>query len=564
MRNDPLSRPGTRFPVGATILRPVSNISTGDAGVPARHFQLRRCLGVGGFSEVYLATMTSSSGVSSDVAVKMLHANLDPRSQAVQRLRDEGRLLGMLQHPAILQIHDLVFLEGRVALVTEYVPGKDLDRCIAGGDPLGLRGALEVIARVADALDTAWTFPTQDGAGTLELMHRDIKPSNIRVGQHGQVKLLDFGIAKAADADREAKTRTSMVFGSFMYMAPERFEDGQDAQTSDVYSLGCTLFECATGTRLFHGVSTKQHYLYALNHTEHDRFRETRADALAHLPEGLATLIRDMTDYDPARRPPMAEVCARAEALADAVSGPRLRQWAKTHDWTDAVKTDGPLEGRILLEDTMGHTSTTEGSTSFTFLVDDLQRPKEPAPTPASARSRLPVAAMAFLLVGVAALAFLGLNGLGTSQPQAEPTAAEAAAAPADMGVHDPTPEPSPAPAVAPVPVQQPNPTHSTDTPQPSGSTAAPPPVTRTVQPTSGDSPSATGQVLVTGHADQVWLIDAQGTRHAPGDLPAGTYDVVAVFPNIPGEQTSDPIDVLAGEQLTLTCRSGYFKCTAN
>ncbi|MBT3224140.1 MAG: serine/threonine protein kinase, partial [Proteobacteria bacterium] len=161
-----------------------------------REFSFQRCLGSGGFGEVYLATMTSSGGVETDVAVKVLHGGLDPRSQAVQRLRDEGRLLGVLNHPAILRVTDLVLLEGRIALVTEYVEGADLDECFGAHPPLPPRALLEVIGRVADALHSA--FNTTSANGTpLELIHRDIKPANIRLGRHGDVKLLDFGIARA-------------------------------------------------------------------------------------------------------------------------------------------------------------------------------------------------------------------------------------------------------------------------------------------------------------------------------------------------------------------------------
>ncbi|MCA9570598.1 MAG: serine/threonine protein kinase, partial [Myxococcales bacterium] len=182
-----------------------------------RQFSIDRCLGSGGFGEVYLATMRSPGGVESEVALKVLHRGLDPRSQPIQRLRDEARLLGTLNHPAVLKVHDLVLLDGRIALVTEYVDGADLDECIRAGLPL--RATLEVIARTADALHAAYTSTGPEGV-PLHLVHRDIKPSNIRVGRHADVRLLDFGIAKAADARREARTQTHAVLGSPWYMAP--------------------------------------------------------------------------------------------------------------------------------------------------------------------------------------------------------------------------------------------------------------------------------------------------------------------------------------------------------
>ena len=173
-----------------------------------RQFHIQSCLGRGGFGEVYRATMISAGGVRSDVAVKVLHKDLDPRSQSVERLRDEARLLGILNHPNILKVSDLVLLQDRVALVTEYVEGADLDQCIeTQDDPIPLRPLLEALGRVAEALYAAHTTAGPDGA-PLHLVHRDIKPSNIRLSKHGTVKLLDFGIAKARDEGREAKTQT--------------------------------------------------------------------------------------------------------------------------------------------------------------------------------------------------------------------------------------------------------------------------------------------------------------------------------------------------------------------
>ena len=124
-----------------------------------RQFHIQSCLGRGGFGEVYRATMISAGGVRSDVAVKVLHKDLDPRSQSVERLRDEARLLGILNHPNILKVSDLVLLQDRVALVTEYVEGADLDQCIeTQDDPIPLRPLLEALGRVAEALYAAHTL----------------------------------------------------------------------------------------------------------------------------------------------------------------------------------------------------------------------------------------------------------------------------------------------------------------------------------------------------------------------------------------------------------------------
>ncbi|MBN2800628.1 MAG: serine/threonine protein kinase, partial [Deltaproteobacteria bacterium] len=193
-----------------------------------RTFHFHTCLGAGGFGEVYRADMTTTGGLTQVVAVKMLRSGLAPASQSVERLRDEGRMLARLQHPVVLGVHDMTVMEGRVALVTEYVEGQDLDACFTGEAPLPSRALLQVIGQVADALYSAWE--------ALCLVHRDIKPSNIRLGTHGQVKLLDFGIARSEQGDREAHTATNMMVGSLPYMAPERFATADIQPAADVFA----------------------------------------------------------------------------------------------------------------------------------------------------------------------------------------------------------------------------------------------------------------------------------------------------------------------------------------
>ncbi|MCA9492181.1 MAG: serine/threonine protein kinase, partial [Myxococcales bacterium] len=213
--------------------------TTGAEGVTSsgRRFQVHSCLGRGGFGEVYRATMSSSGGVRTEVAIKVLRGDIDPGSDSVKRLRDEGRLLGALRHPSILRVHDLVLLENRVALVTEYVEGDDLDKCMVPSMPI--RALLGVLGEVASALDAAWTTPSPTSGEAIHLVHRDVKPANIRIGRHGEVKLLDFGIARATNVVREAQTANNAMMGSYLYMAPERFHEDRVEPPSDIYALGC-------------------------------------------------------------------------------------------------------------------------------------------------------------------------------------------------------------------------------------------------------------------------------------------------------------------------------------
>jgi len=297
---------------------------------------------------VYRSTMISGGGVRNEVALKVLHVGLDPRSQAIQRLADEAKLLGLLSHPSILRIHDLVLLEGRITLVTEYVAGADLDECTTQfRDPMPPRAVLMAIAHVAAALHTAFHTVGPDGE-PLHLLHRDIKPSNIRVGQHGEVKLLDFGIAKAA-GERIAKTQTNALIGSFAYMSPERLDrDQDDGPSSDVFSLGVTLAEALTGKRLFDG-SIKEIYRISMDEERLDEHVSAYLSGV-QLGDDVRALLEAMLAYAPEARPALEHLSERLEDLADATEGPTLSRWCRKHAWEDGALVDGVLSGRSISE----------------------------------------------------------------------------------------------------------------------------------------------------------------------------------------------------------------------
>ena len=317
-----------------------------------RQFAIQDCLGRGAFGEVYLAQMRQPGGLETRVAVKVLREDLASGSDAVLRLRDEGRLLARLAHPTILRVLDLALLDGRVALITEYVEGADLGRCWTSKPPLGLRASLQVIGRVAAALQVAHGATGGDGR-PLGLVHRDIKPSNVRIGRHGQVKLLDFGIAWSRAENREARTDSDLVVGSLHYMAPERFVSRRAAPAWDVFGLGAMLYEGLAEQRFLpDGLGEA-----ARLSTRRDRYIPWLAgklDAVGETVSGEVTdLLRDLLAFVPAERPSAAEVLARCEALADEVGGASLGQWCRAHDWAAPDAVDGSLEGRTLTEGTL-------------------------------------------------------------------------------------------------------------------------------------------------------------------------------------------------------------------
>lgn len=291
--------------------------------------------------------MRSSGGLESAVALKVLRDDIDMPSEALTRLRDEARALGHLDHPAIVRAFDILELEGRLALATELIEGDDLDRCIEGSDRLSHRALLQVIAQVADALHAAAQATAADGTALL-LVHRDVKPSNIRIGRHGQVKLLDFGIAWFAGDDREARTASEMMVGSLPYMAPERFVERDHHTASDVFSLGCCLFE-GLGTDSFYGDgSMRALSALAMNPEAFGAHRLKQLEAIDAGP--VRELLARMLHFEPTQRPTARDVSRRCEELADDMKGPSLRLWCTDRTWRDDPGATGSLQGRVLKE----------------------------------------------------------------------------------------------------------------------------------------------------------------------------------------------------------------------
>ncbi|MCB9765610.1 MAG: protein kinase [Alphaproteobacteria bacterium] len=219
-----------------------------------QQFHILSCIGKGGFGEVYRARKVGDGGFRKDVALKVLNTNMAQVDDVARRLKDEARILGLLNHRAIVKVDLLAQLEGRWTVVMEFVEGADLKEILKANGRLPLGAALEVCQEVASALDYAYNHKVDDpehperGRRPLHLLHRDIKPSNIQLTAHGDVKVLDFGIARAEFDSREAVTRTNM-FLTKEYAAPERLS-GKEHPGGDVFSLGAVLYELITGGRL--------------------------------------------------------------------------------------------------------------------------------------------------------------------------------------------------------------------------------------------------------------------------------------------------------------------------
>ncbi|HJR45268.1 MAG TPA: Stk1 family PASTA domain-containing Ser/Thr kinase [Actinomycetota bacterium] len=204
-------------------------------------YQVIERVGLGGMAEVYRAR---DDLLGREVAVKVLSDRLSSDKSFVERFRREAQAAANLSHPNIVSLYDYGSDEGANFIVMELIDGRGLEAVISDDGPLLPERAAEIASDVARALERAHT---------TGLVHRDIKPSNIMITSYGQTKVTDFGIARALGDGEQTMTQTGMVIGTASYLSPEQAQGNPVDVRSDVYALGCVLYEMLTGRPPFTG-----------------------------------------------------------------------------------------------------------------------------------------------------------------------------------------------------------------------------------------------------------------------------------------------------------------------
>ncbi|MVU79832.1 protein kinase [Nocardia sp. ET3-3] len=489
----------------------------------ADRYRLQRLIATGGMGQVWEALDTR---LDRRVAVKVLKAEFSTDPTFRQRFRTEARTTAQLNHPGIASIYDYGETQdpsgGEIAyLVMEFVQGEPLNAVLSRLNRLSVAQGLDMLEQTGRALQVAHL------AGVV---HRDVKPGNILVTPTGQVKITDFGIAKAVDAS--PVTKTGMVMGTAQYIAPEQ-ATGEDATAaSDVYSLGVVGYEALSGARPFTGDGA---LTVAMKHV-----REAPPPLPADLPPNVRELIEITMAKDPGQR------YTDGGEFADAVAAVRSGRRPTPPGGIPVTPMTGAT--RVLPP---GPTMIIPGARAdqATTRYPAAPQPMRPQPDPAAASTtvmsgpRTPVGPMTF-----AGPADTGTGRFTAGQKAAAGLAVGALILLAGVGIvlassnshESPTPPPRTSGVVAP-PVVPP-----TTTPEPTTTTrerpVAPPPTTYEPPPTTTPEPTTTPPPTTTTPKPTTTVPKTTTQRpttttrwpwQQPGDLPSVPVQPgVSLYPN--------------------------------
>jgi len=385
------------------------------------NYVLLKKIGRGGMAELFLARQVGVAGFERVLAIKRILPHLTEDPEFVEMFVNEAKIAAQITHPNVVQIYDFGTVTGTYYIAMEYVMGKSLAAVLSTGKERGQwippHQAVQITARIASGLDHAHRGQTMSGE-PLGIIHRDISPQNILLGYNGDIKLVDFGIAKAASSSTH--TQTGMIKGKLAYLSPEQAWGKPVDHRADVFSLGIVLHEMLTGQRLFKA----ENEIATL-----ERVRTATVPPPSSLNPLVAKdldpiVLKALTQHPDDRYP-------TAQAFEDALDGHLLTLGPPPTGRDLATYLHGLFERDLQADNTdfkQATSITPRGVTATTALPKAKTpipqfRPSAPAPPPPQRRGRIVAVGLAGALLAVA-----GVGGAWWfTQPKTDSAAPQAA-----------------------------------------------------------------------------------------------------------------------------------------
>jgi eukaryotic-like serine/threonine-protein kinase len=413
-------------------------------GISIGRYRLYDEIASGGMATVHYARQLGAGGFARTVAIKRLHQQFAKDPDFVAMFLDEARLAARIRHPNVVTTLDVVATKGELFLVMEYVPGETLSRLCrrtGGREPVPPRIAAAILCGVLEGLHAA--HEARDDKGEpLGIVHRDMSPQNILVGSDGISRVLDFGVAKAAN--RLHQTEGGKLKGKVAYMPPEQL-GGEVSRSSDIYAAAVCLFEALTGRRPFGGETQVETMTNILNNVA-----PAPSTLVREIPSALDEVVAKGMAKSAADRYATAREMARA--IEQAIPIASIRDVA---EWTEA-RAGEALKRRAEDVRAIEASSSSSGVTPAEVISELSTKPPPPMPVePPRRRNVVPILIVAFL--GAVALAFVLVRRTPAEPPAKEPVVTASA----------PTPSPSPVVETPPVVTAVASPTPSIVKPLP-------------------------------------------------------------------------------------------------